>query len=344
MIRGDPLMATMRASLVLLALVFAACARVSPAVPPPSDAPVRTLHGHHNTVTSLAVSADGRLLVSASRDGSVRLWRVDSGTPQAVLTPERWLSSTWVVAMSPDGRRVAAAGDDFRIRAWSLPDATLLATLPAHTNSIRALAFSPDGRLLASGSRDDSVLMWNTAAWTFERRLVHGNTVRALTFSADGSRLFAGTADDVIDVWAIPSGTRVTELHGHTNAVQALALRDGRLVSGSADRTVRLWATTTLEPIGRLTLDREHEPPDRLERYGIIPGPEVLALALTADGQRLASAHRGSAMRVWDLKTQRLEQEIRSPAPTTYALAFRPDGRRLFSGGDDATIYEWEVR
>lgn len=333
------------APVVLIALSVCGCAGQGPRPAPPPGSLLRAFRGHTHTVTGLALSGDGRWLASVSRDGTARLWSLARDGSATVLGRAQWLRSAWAVAISPDGRWVASGSDDPALSIWALADGTLRTVIDAHRDSIRALAWSTDGRLLASGGRDNVVWLWDSDAWTARGRLPHGDTVRALVFSPDGRWLFTGTAEDVIRAWDVRTHSLVRTLRGHTNTVHALGLSaDGQtLISGGADQTLRLWSTRTLTPAAVLRLDRTREPPRRAERYGIVPGPEVLALAVTGDGRFVASAHRASAIRIWDLRGDGQVAAILSPAPTSYALGWAPDGRSLFSGGDDRVIYQWDV-
>jgi len=337
---------TVRLPVALLgALSLAACAVGTPPVRPAPDTASAVLVGHRHTVTALAVTPDGALLASGSRDGTVRLWALPTGTPRAVLEGHspRW--SIWAAAISPDGKTLASASDDLTVRLWELPSGRPGRVLRGHSESIRALAWSPDGHLLASGSRDETVRVWDPESGEEVALLQHGNTVRAVTFVHNGKTLVSGSAEDVIRLWDVGTRQLRAAFVDHTNTIHALAVTpDGQtLISGSADKTVRLWSLRSRGPGGVLVADRLGQPPTRWERYGIHPGPEVLALAVAPGGGILASAHRSSPLRLWDLVAGREIGVIRSPADTTYAVAFAPGGRWLISGGDDRAVHLWDL-
>ena len=332
-------------AVLVLALVAAACARVVPLDPTTASSLVGTMRGHRHTITSLVLSADGRRLASSSRDGTVRVWDAATGVQEATLSRGWWRPAMWVAAISADGSLVAGGSDDFVVRVWEVTTRRLRVSLDGHTQSIRVLGWSPDGRVFASGGRDTTVRLWDASTWQLLRTLPHDNTVRGMAWAPDGARLFTGTADDVIYAWDVATGTLLGTLRGHANTVHALAITaDGRtLVSGAADQTLRLWSLAPTASASVLRLDRSDEPVTRWERYGVYPGPEVMAVAASRDGRLIASAHRESSIRLWRLPDGAPIAKIASPAETTYAVVFSRDGRYLYSGGDDDAIYRWDV-
>ena len=100
------------------------------------------LFAHESSVTSAAFSPDGQRVVTASDDGTARVWQAESGEAIAVLAgPESFVTSA---AFSPDGQRVVTASDDGTARVWDLQGRQLA----IYEGSPAAL--SPNGRQLAT--------------------------------------------------------------------------------------------------------------------------------------------------------------------------------------------------
>ena len=143
------------------------------------------LRGHDESVESVAFSTDSLQLVTASRDGTARLWLVASGQQIKVLhSPDGWYSSA---AFSPDGRRVATASADGSATLWDTSSGTAILVL-------RGL---PD----AEGAMGELQL----PDWT--------NVLYSAGFNPVGTRLVTATQFGTADIWPVlPSGQALIDL------------------------------------------------------------------------------------------------------------------------------------
>ncbi|MGK7900273.1 MAG: trypsin-like peptidase domain-containing protein [Hormoscilla sp.] len=209
-----------------------------------------TLTGHSRLVYSVAISPDGQLLASGSRDDTIKIWNLGSGRLLRTLTGH----SDWVrsVAISPDGQLLASGSDDNTIKIWNLGSGRLLRTLTGHSSYVLSVAISPDGQLLASGSRDKTIKIWNLGSGRLLRTLTgHSDLVRSVAFSPDGQLLASGSDDKTIKIWNLGSGRLLRTLTGHSDQVWSAAFSpDGQtIVSGGGcgwngcnkDYDIRIW-------------------------------------------------------------------------------------------------------
>lgn len=176
----------------------------------------KTLWGHVWEVSALAFSKDGRILVSGSLDGAVKIWNWRK--EELLHTLNRpvdffgavasWFDSSigiiWCVAISPDGKTVAASGSQQPIQLWNTENGRLLRTFTEHSDSIYALAFSPDGETLASGGADNTIRIWNFYTGELLETLEHLAPVKSVVFSYDGKTLVSGSADATVKIWRVP--------------------------------------------------------------------------------------------------------------------------------------------
>jgi WD40 repeat protein/predicted Ser/Thr protein kinase len=122
--------------------------------------PVARWRGHTGRIHAMTFSREGRQLLSASSDRTVRLW--DMATGHCLRFFAGHTDQVFAVAFHPDGLRIASAGRDRAVWLWDPATGLEVARLPGHTSYVWSLAFSPDGKSLVSGSGDFSVRLWDT--------------------------------------------------------------------------------------------------------------------------------------------------------------------------------------
>jgi WD40 repeat protein len=111
-----------------------------------------------NWIGGLVFSPDGKVLVSGSRDHTIKFWEVPSGKLlRTVKAHTGWVRG---VIFSPDGTVLASCSDDGSVKLWDPINGRPIRTLRGHRDPVRAIAFSPDGRRLVTGSLDRTVKVW----------------------------------------------------------------------------------------------------------------------------------------------------------------------------------------
>jgi WD40 repeat protein len=284
------------------------------------------LTGHTAGLRAVVYGRDGRTLVSAGDDSTIRLWDPSRRTPARVLVHPGVDS----IALTPDGRTLASGGDDGAgIRLWDVESGAVLGALNGGSGGTRTLAFSPDGRTLAAGNQDGMIALWDLAA----RRpsaIGHVAGVRQVAFSPDGRTLAAaGEGDPRIRRWRLPSRTPLPALSGHSDGVQAIAFSpDGRRLASAGvpeDGTIRLWELTPR--------------PRSYQLNGDEVAIDTSALAFSPDGRTLASAADYDRLTwLWDVAMRTRVGALTGHTDTVTALAFSPDGHTLASGSTDRTV------
>ena len=204
-------------------------------------------------IWSIAVSRDGKWIVSGSGWGGVAVWDAESHERAAEFRKHKWGVSA--VDISPDGTRFATGARDRRVCVSSLPAGKLLRAIP-HGSVVVALKFSPDGRRIA------------TATWSYESVRVYdshdGHLLvetpiqvgslynQSLAWAGLGKELLALSKDGNIHCIDVATGTTHSKWAIHSNCdPRCIALtNNGAFIAASANSSVSFWDMATHKEIG----------------------------------------------------------------------------------------------
>jgi WD40 repeat protein/tRNA A-37 threonylcarbamoyl transferase component Bud32 len=286
-----------------------------------SDQSLMTLRGHTDKVRGVAVSPDGKRIVSGSRDDTVKVWDATTGAELMTLR-----GSSGSAMFSPDGKRVASCSMDQTIRIWDAATGNELTMLQDEAGVV-SIAFDPDGKRLVSGNWDKTIKLWDIASGAeITAFRGHDGILNTVSFSPDGTRIISSSNDKTVRVWGVSTGDQLMVLKGHEGAVGDHSISpDGkRIISASEDKTAKVWDLATGSEL--MTL-RGHD-------------KGVLSVAFSPDGAQIVTA--GQAIKVWDAASGTELTSFLGHSRMVRDVAFSPDGKRIVSGSYDGTVRVWE--
>jgi len=287
--------------------------------------PIAEVEAHRGAITGMAYSEDGRWIVTAGEDATLKVWdaayhtlirtiELDDGRATAlalngvraltghangkvvlwdleraekIVTVQRNEANIWAVAFTGDATRFATASHDWKIALWDANQATApLHVFDGHDNAVQSLAYSPQQFLLASGSADKTVRLWDLQTLSLKRSYRgQRDFVTSVAFSPNGRLLAGGGLDGRIDLWSVASSRRFRSLNGHKGRVADVAFS---------------------------------------------PSEDLLA-----------SASEDGTVRVWDVKRGRIVRALSGHAGGATAVAFAPDGQHLATAGANGMMRFW---
>lgn len=293
---------------------------------------------HGAEVMSIAFSPNGKVLVSASLDNSVRSWDVQSGEQKAILAccNKRDLNS---VAFSPDGETVAVGVNSGRVDIINAQAATIKlqlvppssgASINPAPGTVKSITFSKDGNLLASGDADGHVLLWETQAGKYKQVLHVHHPINSIAFSPNG-QLIATAAYDFANIWDAKTGDWKRKLYSYdvgSGPVYSVAFSpDGRTIAtGDSSGKIILWDTETGSVV-RILMGHSSN---------------VYSVCFSPDGRYIASGSNDDTVRIWETQTGNIKQVL-SDNWDVFSVAFSPDGKLIAGAGQNKTIKLWNT-
>jgi WD40 repeat protein len=289
------------------------------------------VYAHDGPVNAVAFSADGKIAITASWDGTARLWDVATGTELG--QPMKHDGRVWQARFSPGGQIVATASLDGTARLWDVATQRLLHVL-RHPPTVDALAFSPDGKTLVTSGKDTAARLWDVDSGLPEGKpLEHKLRVNQVAFSPDGRLVLTASNDRTARLWdAVTCEPRGEPLVHDREVWLAAFSPDGKTVlTGSSHLDVRsgearLWDVATRNVLHKFA----HE-------------NHLYDVAFSPDGKTVATACRDRTARLWDTATGAPRCKPLQHEDTVWSVCFSQDSKTVLTGSWDRSARLWDV-
>jgi predicted Zn finger-like uncharacterized protein len=289
---------------------------------------LRLFEGHTDWVSSVSLSGDGRLGLSGSADGTLKLWEVSTG--QCLRTFQGHTEWVTCVSLSSCGDQALSGSADRTVRLWQTDTGECLWTLGKHARWVTGVTLSRDGRFGLSAGGEGQLKLWEMATGKCLGSLAgHSGPVPAVALSGDGRLALSGGRDMTLKLWDTANGQCLRTFPGHADKVLSVCLSaDGRFaLSGSGDRTIKLWEIET----GRCVRTFQ----------GHSEG--VFSVCLSGNGRFALSGSGDKTVKIWRLALDRCLGTLEGHTGPVHSVCLSADGRFALSGSGDKTLGLWAL-
>lgn len=303
---------------------------------------VHLLQLHTGQVDSVTFSADGAQFLTASSDGTARIFNTDSSEQKLVIRDTGALTkAAFGPATSFCSNVVVTAGVSGGLKLWELGSGALLG-IEAADEQIQTFDFSPDGQKLAFAERSKSYAYNTDYRVTIldlkskQRRSfkAHRFGIKAVRYNRQGTLLATASADGTARLWNAVSGEEAQPLQTSFRRAQFFDVDfspDGRWLAASEIGPQMAEAHIFEVATGR--------------RIRSVAGHSlgVARTAFSPSGKRFATAGYDAAVCLWSAETPREFLSLEGHDQAVWTVAFSPDGKRLASGGFDLKARLWDT-
>ena len=291
---------------------------------------MRVLEGHTADVNTAVFSADDKLILTASDDGTARLWRADTG--EFVRTIGKHSGKVLSAIFVASNKLILTAVDESAtVWLWNASDGSLHHPLTGHSDPIKSVAATPGGDRIVSASSDWTARVWRPNS-PGEPPIVlrgHNGPVNTAIFSPDERQVLTSSEDGSAILWKLETGQAERQLSGHHDSVLRAVFNQAgsQIATISDDRTARVWETLTGEQIAKL----EHPRP-------------ISSVEFCPSGDCIVTTGYDGVARVWDVKTGDIKHSLNGHSEQIKKVAVDPAGRNsAVTVGRDGAIFVWDL-
>ncbi len=333
--------------------------------------------GHQEVVYDAKFLPNGKSLVTASFDQTLKLW--DVATQSTLRTMEGHTGIVLTVDVSPNGKLIASGSSDRTIRLWDVPNSDPISTAKVHDAAITAMATSKDGSLTATGDGKGLLRVWSNASSGVassetpppqpkpSREIAIGRSISRVAWRNDNKQLAAGCDDGSIIVVTLADdgSSEGTRLIAHDGQVTGLGFTPNNqsIFSCGEDGYVRRWPTTipqamnfegltkaaaavAIHPNGSLIAIVGQDGAAKILKRAdgaVVHTLEghfgsVTDVAFNRAGNQIATLSSDQVVRVFDVSTGKLVLATTPSKSPLTAIIFSADGKDIVVGTERGDV------
>ncbi|XP_070569059.1 apoptotic protease-activating factor 1-like [Ptychodera flava] len=295
-----------------------------------AESGVTTLKGHNNNVYCVALTKDGTVAVSGSKDRTIKKWDLETG--ECTLTMTGHKSIVRHVCITNRGDRIVSGGEGGNVRIWCFKTGQHLFRVDSKMRSVYQLSITEDDSIVFAVGSCNNAKVISLKTGDFVREIkINACEIISCCLSKNGHHLFTGSADGSVHMEPIAEGQVSQVLRGHTERIRYISVSsDGSMVaSASEDCSIKIWDCNLINK-------------------GTAPNPgghstAVSVLAVTDCGKMALSSSYDHTLQLWDLTHYQSIHTFHGHEDRVNCVAISQRLCYGISGSADKTIRVWDL-
>ncbi|EDZ62550.1 WD-40 repeat protein containing caspase catalyti c domain [Sulfurimonas gotlandica GD1] len=207
---------------------------------------IKEFIGHTNSITSITTNSDGRYLISASDDMTIKLWDIKSGKiiDSFIVDTKKDSSSIDTLKVSSDDKYLVSVSSDKNIKLWDIKTAKEINTR-IYSHNIRSIDITTDNKYVIVAGWNNNIDILDLKTFKFIKSFKgHTNYLYHIQISSDNKYLFSASNDRTIKQWDIQSGELIKTFKGHSSGVKGFDLSGNGeyLISYDKGGVIKYWS------------------------------------------------------------------------------------------------------
>ncbi|EQC32647.1 hypothetical protein SDRG_09623 [Saprolegnia diclina VS20] len=294
----------------------------------------KSIRAHATEVNSVCFNGSGKVVFSASSDGTVRAWDAHSCQAKADYRGLGMSQPLICVRVSEDGELVLGTGCDRICQVWRVGTGRIAHTLLGHKGKVYAAEFLLDrANEVLTGGADRSIRVWDVVSGRNLKSFSCRSTCNDIAVGV-GGQFASAHQDGAVRFWDARTKAPIRELSDvHSDQITSVSYAsDGyKLLTNSRDNALKLLDARTYGELGTYTAPN------------YICGFNWSKASLTPDGAYLAAGSTSGAVLIWDALSQKVWRENKDThTGAVVSCMWSPDGRLLASCDKNGCLVLWE--
>ncbi|MSR31521.1 MAG: hypothetical protein EXR99_08460 [Gemmataceae bacterium] len=302
------------------------------------NSPEKTLFTHDDQLTGAIFSPSGKWMATTSKNGTAKLWEVESGQLKAVLSHKAAVQGA---RFSPGEKSLVTFSKDCQAILWEIPSGKFVFSV-SHESYIESADISHDGEILATGSDDNTVRLWDMATGSpLGSTLMQSGCINDLKFHPQKSNLLSCSDDHMVAYWKVekPAGVLAMKAGDGREPLEFLHFSQAGnwLAAVSRKGELYFWENGFANPMEALKI------PPRVFSLPEKATSRPTAFAASSKGGWLAFGNEAGQVLAWQLGAPALSLLVPGPGMKTEvtSLAFHPAETGLIAGFTDGSVRHW---